>query len=123
MGDLTTNISRHEIACNCECGYDSIDFEVVRVVQEACDCFSGMLGKKCILTINSGCRCVAWNDHEGGSENSQHLYARAIDHRIDGVTIDELAGYYMSRYPGKYGIGVYDTFVHLDTRSEGPARW
>jgi len=123
MGDLTPNISRHEIACNCGCGFDSLDLETADRVQEACDYFSAVLGKKCILDINSGCRCFAWNDHEGGSDNSQHLSARAIDHKIREITIDELAGFYLSRFPGKYGIGVYKTFVHFDSRTNGPARW
>jgi len=123
MGDLTTNISRHEVACNCGCGFDSIDFKTILIVQSACDYFSHVLGRKCVLDVSSGCRCLAWNDHEDGSEDSQHIYARAIDHSIRGVEPSVLAEYYMSRYPSKYGIGTYKTFVHFDTKTGRSRRW
>jgi uncharacterized protein YcbK (DUF882 family) len=123
MGDLTTNISRHEVACNCSCGFDTIDYETLMVVQQACDYFSGIIGNKCTLDVNSGCRCANWNKHVGGSKDSQHLYGRAIDHCIREISISELADYYLKKYPGKYGIGIYKNFIHLDTKSGQPRRW
>jgi zinc D-Ala-D-Ala carboxypeptidase len=125
MGDLTKNISRHEIACNCGCGLDSIDYITVLMVQDASDYFSSLLGRKCILDIHSGCRCLAWNDHEDGSENSQHLYSRAIDHSIRDVSVDDLYNFYIFKYLGnhKYGIGRYSWGIHIDTRSGKSARW
>jgi uncharacterized protein YcbK (DUF882 family) len=123
MGDLTTNISRHEVACKCGCGFDTADYETTAAVQEACDYFSQLLEGKCILIINSGCRCESWNKHVGGSKNSQHLYSRAIDHYIRGISIKELADYYLKKYPDKYGIGIYKNFIHLDTKSGPPRRW
>lgn len=123
MGDLTKNISRHELACNCGCGFDTGDIETVLAVQDACDHFAKVLGiEKVTLDINSGARCFVWNEHEKGSKYSKHLDGRAIDHRIREVSVKELHEYYMVKYPGKYGIGKYRTFVHLDTRKD-MARW
>ena len=46
--------------------------------------------------------------------NSYHIYGRAADFHIDGVAPAEIAGYAESI--GVKGIGLYDTFVHIDTR-------
>lgn len=123
MGDLTPNISRHEVACNCGCGFDTIDYQTAIIVQEACDFFSAQIGRKCYLDINSGCRCFAWNDHINGAENSQHLYGRALDHSIREVTTEELYLFYAGRFPLKYGIGRYKNFIHFDTRTGEARRW
>tara|TARA_R110000803_G_C11875815_1_gene309077 strand:+ start:421 stop:783 length:363 start_codon:yes stop_codon:yes gene_type:complete len=117
MGDLTKNLSRHEFACKCECGLDTADIETVAVIQEVCDEFD------CTVTINSGCRCVAHNKRVGGAQNSQHPKCRAGDCKFHGPTPDQVHKYLVKKYPGKFGFGVYATFNHIDTRTDGPARW
>ena len=42
------------------------------------------------LIINSGFRCVKLNNAVGGSLTSQHLYAEAIDIRVNGKTCKEV---------------------------------
>lgn len=124
MGDLTKNISRHEIACQCGCGEDTIDFETVTVVQETCDHFAEKLGvDKVVLLITSGSRCDAHNKAEGGAKESQHPKNRAIDFKIIGVKPADVYDYLDKKYPNKYGIGRYNSFTHVDTRSTGKARW
>jgi len=130
MGDLTKNISRHELACNCGCGLDSMDFETIRLVQDTCDYFAIKTGKvKVTLIINSAARCFEYNRKpvsEGGpgsNDASQHPRCRALDFKILDVSPDEVYDYLTKRYPGKYGFGKYDTFTHADTRTNGPARW
>ena len=123
MGDLTKNISRYEIACKCGCGFDTIDYETVKVVQECCDHFAKRLGKdRVVLYITSGCRCPEYNERIGGRKNSQHTKGRAIDFVIRGVLPADVQLYLMGKYKGKYGIGQYDNFTHFDTRSR-EARW
>lgn len=140
MGDLTKNISRHEVACRCggkfgKCNSHGIDFETVTIVQEACDHFAEKLGvDKVVLLINSGSRCPAYNDTPtkdggaGGSKGSYHKSSMAMDHRIKGVTIKELYDYYDEKYPDRLGLGYYPPhgnykgFVHLDPRNY-KARW
>ena len=124
MGDLTKNISRHELACSCGCGFDTMDWETLNVVQEVCDWAAERLDQdKVTLRINSACRCPKHNEAEGGSKNSQHMRARAMDIVIVGLDPALVHQYLTGRFVGKYGIGKYDSFTHIDTRSNGPARW
>ena len=116
MGDLTKNLSRHEFACKCECGFDTVDYELVNVLQSLRDDLGASVG------INSGCRCEKHNKAIGGGLNSQHLYGRAADIVINGVSPDEVQKYFLKKYQSKYGIGRYDTFTHIDTRG-GKGRW
>jgi len=53
------------------------------------------------------------------------MFARAIDSVIQGITLRQRYDYYQSRWPNRYGIGVYpsDNMLHFDTRTDGPARW
>ena len=75
--------------------------------------------------ITSGFRCEEHNRRVGGSDDSMHLEGRALDSVINGVTLRQRYNYYQSRWPNRYGIGVYpaDNMLHLDTRTKGPARW
>ena len=75
------------------------------------------------VTLNSGCRCRAHNAAVGGSERSQHVYCRAGDFEVEGVRQAEVQAYLQLKYPDRFGIGCYETFTHLDTRTNGPARW
>lgn len=132
MGDLTKNISRHELACNCGCGSDSMDWETVEIVQDAADHFAGILGvEKVTVRITSAHRCFEYNRKPvigggpGSNDQSQHPQARAIDFSIDGVLMADLYAYLVTKYPDKYGFGIYKIhgFVHADSRTNGPARW
>lgn len=116
MGDLTKNLSRHEFACKCGCGFDTADIETVAVIQDVCDHF------ECGVIITSGCRCEDHNKAVGGSKNSEHKKARAADCKFIGMSTDEIHDYLDKKYPDKYGFGIYNTFNHIDTRT-GKARW
>ena len=68
------------------------------------------------VTINSGYRSPAHNAAVGGVSSSQHLYGRAADIVVEGASpllVGQIAEYYLGR---KGGIGVYQTFTHVDTR-------
>lgn len=122
MGDLTKNISRYEIACPC-CGQNFIDYEVVKAVQLACDFFELYNNTyKVVLKITSGNRCILHNQKVGSDITSQHLLGKAIDHKIIGVDHKDLYQYYTDTYRNKFGIGLYESFVHLDCR-HSCARW
>lgn len=117
MGNISKNLSRHEFACKCECGLDTVDYATVAVIQDVCDHFG------CKVTINSGCRCDKHNASVGGSKNSEHLKCRAGDCKFHGPTPNEVHSYLCRKYPDRHGFGVYATFNHIDTRTDGPARW
>jgi uncharacterized protein YcbK (DUF882 family) len=117
MGDLSKDFSRHEFACKDGCGFDTVDAELIDVLQRLRDHFCRR------VTINSGCRCDKRNKAVGGAENSQHKLGRAADIVVDGFPPESVQHYLEGQYPGVYGIGRYNTFTHIDTRSNGPARW
>lgn len=133
MGDLTLNIARWEIACKCGCGYDTIDFKVVQYWQDACNYFKAQrFAERVRLTLTSGCRCFKHNEAEGGSKNSAHLYAKAIDGIIEvrvmgqwyTIPTNELAKYFDDRCPDDCGIGKYPSGrVHFDSRDDKRRRW
>lgn len=124
MGDLTTNISRSELACKCGCGSDSMDWETINIVQDAADHFADVLGiDKATVRINSAHRCFEYNRSVGSNDKSQHPQARAIDFTIDGVSPSDVYAYLVSKYPNQYAFGKYKGFTHADSRTISPARW
>ena len=69
------------------------------------------------VTINSAYRSPAHNAAVGGVRSSQHLYGRAADVVVEGASpllVGQIAEYYLDR---RGGIGVYQTFTHVDTRA------
>jgi len=115
MGDISKNFNRYEFACPCGCGFDTVDVELAMLVEEVRE----INGNKPI-TPNSGCRCKDHNQHIGGNKRSMHLTGKAADMPVDKprMVFDELC----RRHPGKYGFGLYETFVHIDSRSD-KGRW
>lgn len=123
MGDLTKNISRHELKCKCgKCNYQTLDYQTMMMVQGACDYFSDKLGKPVTLMISSAHRCPAHNKKVSVATKSYHLLGQALDHYIKEVSREELYDYYCTRYPKKFGFALYlntnPTFVHADSRSQ-----
>ena len=67
------------------------------------------------MIITSGYRTPSHNKRVGGASNSQHLYGRAADIKVRGVspsTVYSKADKIFSRG----GVGKYSTFTHVDTR-------
>lgn len=115
MTYVSTHFQRHEIACKCGCGFDSMDVETLILADEVRDFVDRP------TTCSSGCRCVKHNKDEKGGDYSQHLLARAMDLEVDNP--EAVYDYLCNEYPNKYGFGLYSWGVHIDTRSGGPARW
>ena len=61
---------------------------------------------------------------DNASHYSQHLYGKAADIWIAGVSVDTLAAYVETLLPNRGGIGRYynDNFVHVDVRA-AKSRW
>ena len=129
MSDLSKNFSRYEFECQDECGFDTVDTGLLRVLQDVADYYSVLYGKVKVI-ITSGCRCPEHNEDEGGSENSQHLYGKAADFKVYKLTNDEweqipaevIYNYIDSKYPDTLGLGMYSNRNHVDSR-ERKARW
>ena len=116
MGDLCEYFSRSEFECSCGCGFDTVDIETLKVLEDVRHHF----GRP--VVINSACRCSSYNKEIGGSNKSQHVLGRAVDIVVSGIDACDVSNYLEHTYPHKYGIGVYPNFTHIDTRKKR-ARW
>lgn len=66
------------------------------------------------LVINSGYRTPSHNKAVGGASKSQHLYGKAADIVVRGV---KPSAVYKAADKLFNGVGKYNTFTHVDTRS------
>jgi uncharacterized protein YcbK (DUF882 family) len=115
MGNLSEHFDREEFACQCGCGQDTVDYELVRVL-EALRANTGP------IFISSANRCVKHNMDVGGALNSFHVISKAADIIVKSNTPAEIYHHLDERYPDRYGIGLYSGWVHLDVRKK-KARW
>ncbi len=115
MGDISSNFNRSEFACGCSCGFDTVDIELIEILEKVRVHFGRT------VTVNSGCRCSSHNKSEGGSDNSQHKKGRAADISVSGKRPSQVVEFLEGAYP-ECGIGIYPTFVHIDSRGN-KARW
>lgn len=107
---LSINFNREEFACKCGCGFDTVDTELIRVLENVRNNFDAP------VHITSACRCPAHNESVGGSANSQHKLGRAADIVVQGVEPDDVA-LFLEQIMSHGGVGRYSTFTHVDTRS------
>lgn len=115
MIKLSGHFDRDEFACKCGCGFNTVDAELLSLCE-----YVRMINGDKPLTPNSACRCKSHNNFVGGSQKSQHLLGRAADLPVDNPK--EVYGKLCERFPGQYGFGLYETFIHVDSRSK-KARW
>ena len=109
---LSENFKSTEFDCksqNC-CSVTKIDSELVDILQKIRDHF------KSPVDITSGYRCSEHNKKVGGSKNSRHKTGEAADIVVRNVEPIQVAKYAESI--GVRGIGLYDGFVHIDTRKK-----
>lgn len=108
---LATNFKAREFDCQGSgcCSTTPIDEKLVNYLQQIRTHF----GKPVHITAY---RCKTHNAKvANAATNSYHIYGQAADFHIDGVKPEEIAKYAESI--GIKGIGLYDTFVHIDTRT------
>jgi uncharacterized protein YcbK (DUF882 family) len=93
---------------------DCITPGVVRIMQYV----EQRYGNKPVVT--SGYRSPSRNRRAGGARNSMHIYCRAVDIQVKGVSKWHLAKF-LRTVPGRGGVGTYcrTNSVHIDT---GPKR-
>lgn len=107
---LSANFRAREFDCpgsGC-CTETLIDEKLVGYLQQIRDHFG-----KAIVPL--GYRCPVHNAKTANAApKSRHTMGMAADFHIDGVAPAEIAKYAESI--GVKGIGLYDTFVHIDTR-------
>lgn len=108
---LTANFNTREFDCKCGryCSTTKLDEKLVEYLQQIRTHFNQP------IFITSGYRCPTHNANEGGSSGSYHTKGQACDFRVNGVSPTEVCKYAESI--GIKGIGIYDNFTHIDTRT------
>tara|TARA_R110000823_G_C15952958_1_gene502548 strand:- start:23619 stop:23966 length:348 start_codon:yes stop_codon:yes gene_type:complete len=115
MGNLSKNFSTQEFECSC-CGETKINLDLVNLLQEMRDELEES------IVITSSYRCPEHNAEVGGAKKSQHLLGTAADIVVRSCSPDYIYQYLDNKFPDKYGVGKYKTFVHIDVRDK-KARW
>lgn len=113
---LSPNFKVREFACSDGTDPIFISPELVEILQKIRDHF------KKPVNINSAYRTPAKNKAVGGATYSQHLYGTAADISISGVSPKTVAAYAETLLPNTGGIGIYQTFTHVDVRKV-KSRW
>ena len=113
---LSTNFRVREFACSDGSDPIFIDSELVSVLQKIRTHF----GKS--VTITSAYRTPTHNKAVGGVTHSQHLYGKAADIKVNGISPQKVATYAETILTNKGGIGVYSSFTHIDVRGTC-SRW
>lgn len=122
MSKLSANFSREEFACKDNCGFDTVDVELIPIAET----IRSLIGS---FSPSSACRCIKHNEkiqkkyiknYIEFSSKSKHLEGRAIDVTTDRA--QELYNFLTELYPNTYGIGIYSWGIHIDTRQE-KKRW
>ena len=129
---LSAHFDSREFACHCgPCQDGGIEPIVDPRLLEALELWRTRLNAtrpfdmpEHAILINSGCRCAAWNSHEGGKPGSAHLYnpatglaGRGADCRCPTLP---LRGFYeaaltVDAFKG-VGLSPDGDYVHVDVR-------
>lgn len=111
---VSKNFMVSEFACN---GDDSVilNYVLINKIQE----LRKILG--CPVIINSGYRTPEYNKKVGGSSISQHMLGKAVDISTRNLDIDDETLIRICKNLGFTGIGIYDTWIHVDVRDNPDA--
>ena len=110
-----------EFACKCGCGFALPDDRLLTTLNT----IRAALGSP--VTVTSGCRCPIHNRRVGGVYNSNHMDGTAADIQCKGKSPSEVHGTILAlhsagKLPELAGLGIYDTFVHVDVAPKLPGR-
>jgi peptidoglycan hydrolase-like protein with peptidoglycan-binding domain len=109
---LSANFKAYEFDCPCDnCTQTKIDLDLVQILQKNRDHFGKPIGGDRLNPY----RCPTHNaEIKNASKTSLHMQGMAADFSIPGAKPLEVAAFNESI--GVKGIGLYDDFVHVDTR-------
>ena len=110
--------TREEFKCKCGGQFcDGYPTEMQESVVRIADAARGHFGRP--AHVISGLRCPQWNAHEGGVENSQHMYGEAIDLCVEGVSAEDLRKFVASQPGHRWSYCINSTNVHFDIPKTG----
>ena len=114
VSDDCPNFKVREFACHDHSDKILISTNLVHVLQK----IRAKFGKP--VRINSAYRTASYNAEVGGAAASQHILGTAADITVDGIDLASI--YLYAESLGVGGLGLYNSFVHVDVR-DGYARW
>lgn len=120
---LTENFSLSEFQCNCGCEMPEF---VKKNISELADNLQVLRNTVGRLDLTNAYRCKEHNADVGGSTNSQHLKGKASDIKSKVFSPSEIATIVDDLMKSESfklgGVGIYNTFTHVDIRGVR-ARW
>jgi len=108
MSKLSPHFASAEFACP-HCGKVKVTPKLIKLLEE----LRKEIGNRPIV-ITSGYRCIEHNKAVGGHPKSYHTKGLAADIRASGIAPIDL--FFEALKLGFSGVGLYDSFVHVDVR-------
>lgn len=78
---------KSEFICQCGCNLNNIDIKLVKILDDIRQKFNSS------LVVTSGCRCYNHNKKVGGVQGSRHVFGKAADFYVEGVSVNKLLLY------------------------------
>lgn len=104
---------REEFECHCDGKYcDGYPVEMKHVLISVADRVREYFGKPCI--VSSGARCTQHNKNVGGVSNSKHLFGKAMDFTVQGVSGAKVLAFVKQQPEINYTYTIDGTYVHMD---------
>lgn len=104
---------REEFVCHCDGKYcDGYPAEMKHKLIVVADRVREHFGKPCI--VSSGARCKQHNKNVGGVWNSWHLYGKAMDFKVEGVSGAKVLTYVKQQPEITYAYSIDGTYIHMD---------
>ena len=116
---LSEHFDRSEFMCHCNCGCDTVDYELLRVLEMVRAHFHSP------VRVTSAFRCLEHNRSIGSKDTSMHVVGKACDIQVMDVKPETVYNFLNRWSPTGLGLGLYKEkgFTHVDVRGSGKARW
>ena len=108
------HFKRTEFACKCGKYCNGYPTEMKQIVVEVADRIREHFGKPVI--VSSGVRCTKHNKNVGGVSNSRHLYGKAMDICVQGVSSLTLLAYIKQQPEIAYTYAIDSNYCHMDIK-------
>lgn len=131
---LSENFTLGEFACNDGSDEVKVSEELVQVLERIRSYVRLRINKDAVVIITSGYRSPEWNRHVKGAPSSRHCVGDAADIKVsyrvgNKLQFVEPNDLYQALDTGRVtgnpfvgGLGLYDSWLHIDTRPAN-ARW
>lgn len=121
---LTKNFSSEEFDCKCGCDMPEDVLENIQELSENLQIIRDYIDEP--ISVNSGYRCLTHNRNIGSTDKSQHVLGKASDivaksyssEEIYKIVQDLKLNPFLDKPLEINGVGLYDTFTHLDIRDK-----